>query len=193
MIQSIVPHFRTHIEKPQNSKIVCGTTQFANPNPQAGHFPFSQIEMDVDLNDQRAVFCADICPEFIATQILTRGRPHFSLIHVAFVDDAIASSSFQCVTDQKYGEQYRYLELGVIVGFQQEAFFCNSIREIPRGAIAVDGYRVRWQCLPRKNGSAIIQRGILQVGILGIVDTEEIQIASVEVEYFRRRGVFNFK
>jgi hypothetical protein len=190
MIQDVILGFRTHVEKPQNPHVIPGTIRFANANPHCA-WPFRDILMDVDLAAGHAVFCSDLSPEFIQTQILPRGRPHFSLLHIALIDDAIASSSFQVVTDEKYGKRYRYLELGALAGFHKEAFYRGSVRELPSGTIQVDGYRVRWQCLPRKAQSSLIQRGIVQVGIFGLIDTEEVQIASVEVEYFRRHGVLN--
>jgi hypothetical protein len=191
MIQNIVPGFQTTIEKPQRSTVIPRTVEFVNPNPQCGPWPFTDIQFEADFDAGHAVFCTDLSPEFIRAQILPRGRPHISLLHVAIADDAIAASSFQIVTQEPYGQRYRYLELGACAGFHQEAFFRNSIREAPFGTLQVDGYRIRWQCLRRKPHMSLIQRGIVQVGVFGIIGNDEVQIVSVEVEYFRRRGVLN--
>ncbi|MFA6043208.1 MAG: hypothetical protein WC786_06010, partial [Patescibacteria group bacterium] len=114
-----------------------------------------------------------------------------SLLHIALIDDAIASSSFQCIMGESYGERYRYLELGAIAGFHHEAFFRGSLSQVPLGAIEVNGFLVRWQCMKRKPTSRLEQRGILQVAVLTESAGEEQQIASVEIEYFRRHGVLN--
>jgi len=62
---------------------------------------------------------------------------------------------------------------------------------LPRRTIFVDGFRVYWECLPRKDRIPLLRRGIFRVSIQGIIDEDEIPIASLEGEYFLRRSVLN--
>lgn len=190
MIQQVVPGFRTDIEPLVNPRLISRTRSIANANPHHV-WPFSNIYTDGSLADQYMVFCTDITPEFIQREILPCGRPHIGLVHIALINDAIATSSFEIITDERYGTAYRYVELGAVAGNHQEAFVKGSIIEPPHGTIEVSGYRIRWQLMPRKPNKPMVQRGILQVGIFGLIAEGETQVASVEVEYFRRKGVLN--
>ncbi|MFH1225684.1 MAG: hypothetical protein V1684_00135 [bacterium] len=190
MIEKIISSgFR--VEKPiipKQHAVIPEGTPFANLNPQCGAFPFGKILMSYSPADKVAIFKAEISDAFNQAQIIPRGRPHLSLLHLALFDDAIASSAFTLITNEAYGLKYRYIEPGVVACFHQEAFLSGSLRSIPRGTIFVDKFSVYWQCLPIKNHD-LLQRGIFQVLVVGIKSGEEIPIASVEGMYFRRKGV----
>jgi len=166
-------------------------TQLVNANPHCGPFPFVDIIYELNLEDGHALFQAELSKEFIVAQILPRGRPHFSLLHVALVDDAVAVSSFTVATKRVYGERYRYVELGATAGFHREAFMKNSISSHQFGTCIVDGFRVRWRCVQAKERIPLIQQGIFQVSILGLISGEEVPVASVEGHYLRRLAVTN--
>lgn len=189
MIEKIVSTLRLSVPVPPDPLVISETVQFMNLNPQCGSFPLQGIHFHYDPQANFAAFSATLTPSFIDAQIRPRGRPHFSLLHVALLDDAIASVGFTTVHEQPYGATHRYLELGAAVCFHHEAFIAGTLTAIPRGAVEVEGFRTRWQCLPRRQPISIIHRGILQVSILGIRDQEEIQVASVECQYFLGRGV----
>ena len=176
---------------PNQPKIIPEGKKFVNLNPQCGPFPFGEIAVEHNLDENVAIFRAEISNDFAKAQIIPRGRPHFSLLHLALVDDAIASASFSLVTDQRYGAKYRYVELGVMACFHQEAFLTGSLRTKPRGTIFVDTFRIYWQCLPCKKRSSLLQRGIFRISVIGVICNEEIPVVSVEGEYFRRKGVVN--
>ena len=176
---------------PSQPEIISGGEKFVNLNPQCGPFPFGEIAVEQNLDENIAIFRAEISNDFAKAQIIPRGRPHFSLLHVALIDDAIASAGFSLITDQQYGTKYRYVELGVMACFHQEAFLTGSLQSKPRGTIFVDAFRIYWQCLPCKKKSPLLQRGIFRVSVIGVVHDEEIPIISVEGEYFRRKGVVN--
>lgn len=190
MIEKIVPGFRTSIEKPLTPSIIPRERKIANANPHRT-WPFADIFLDGSIDEQHLVLCSDITTEFITREILPCGRPHVGLMHIALINDAIATSSFEVVTAETYGTKYRYVELGAIAGNHREAFVRGSVTAPPSGTIEVDGYRVRWQFMPQKSWQTITQRGIVQIGIFGLIESEEVQVASVEIEYFRRRGVLN--
>lgn len=162
---------------------------FINPNPQCGSLPLTNLVMVYKPGEPYAAFRGDISPDFIKRMILPRGRPHFSLLHVALVDDNIGSVNFTAVTGEEYGRMYRVLESGTMVCFHREAFYRGSLKDLPRGAIFVDGYVVYWQCLPYRN--SILQRGTFQVAVMGLVSGEEVPIVSIEGGYFKRKGVLN--
>ena len=136
---------------------------------------------------------ATVSPEFVKAQVLTRGRPHFSLIHVALVDDNIATHCFTADTGQTYGNEFRYVETGVGVCFHREAFIRGAIARPPRGTVEVDGYTVSWELVPYREGVPLQRRGFFRVAVHGhrADDGDVIHVASWEGEFFRRRGVLN--
>ena len=162
-----------------------------NANPQCGPFPFENVMFEADLAAGHAVFRADLSESFVEAQILPRGRPHFSLLHVALVDDAVAVSSLTGITGEEYGKHYRYIELGAAAGFHREAFIRGTMTSRQFGTIFVDGFRVRWRCLPSGRRGSLLERGVFQVSVLGLNAGDEIPVVSVEGQYFRRRAVKN--
>jgi len=162
-----------------------------NANPQCGPFPFTAICSDIDLKKglEGVTVQADLSADFIKAQILPRGRPHFSLIHTALVDDAIAVTSLTGTTGMVYGETHRYIEMGVVVGFQREAFIRGSNQRRQFGTIFVDGFRTRWRALPEKDNISVLQRGRFQVSVYGLHGFDETLVACVEGKYMRRRAV----
>ncbi len=189
MIERVVSDLRVTVPRPVMVNESPRDANFVNLNPQCGPFPFGSVLWQYDEGDQFACFEADLTQDFVDAQIMPRGRPHFSLLHVALVDDAIASSSFTLIAQQPYGHAYRYLELAAAANFHREAFIEGALHAVPRGATYVDGFRIRWQCLPWRDHTPLVRRGVLQVSVIGVRETEEIPIASVECEYFLGKAV----
>lgn len=190
MIEKIVSSgFKTDVPIPINPLVSPRGKIYTNLNPQCGPFPFNKIYYQYIPDDNFALFNSRLTDDFIQAQIIPRGRPHFSLLHIALIDDAIASSSFTLAIEENYGKNYRYIEFGAVVGFHREAFIAGRLAKNQLGTIFVDGFNIRWQCLPRKDNISIAQRGVLQVSILGLKGNEEIPVASVECEYYKRKGV----
>lgn len=193
MIDSVVSNLRVSVPSLQNPILFDGKVPLVNANPQCGAFPFWNIHSQVDTANGIARFQANLTPEFIRDQILPRGRPHFSLLHAALIDDAVAVSSFSIAQGEPYGVSSRYIELGVTVAFHREAFMEGSITTTQFGTVLVQGFRVYWQCLPQKDNVSLIDRGIFQVSVVGLTQFDEVPVASIEGGYMRRRAVFNTK
>ncbi|MEK7124424.1 MAG: hypothetical protein AAB877_01940 [Patescibacteria group bacterium] len=189
VIESILSAFQVTVGPPKNSRPFDGNVTLANLNPQCGPFPFCNIYSEVNLRNGIARFQADLAPDFIQAQILPRGRPHFSLLHVALVDDAVAATSFSLATGEEYGRNSRYIEMGAMAGFHREAFMrgSNIVRQF--GTILVDGFRVYWQCQSRKENVSLIDQGIFQVSVVGLTPKQEVPVASIEGQYFRRKAI----
>ncbi len=161
---------------------------FVNLNPQCGPFPFGNVYME-RLQDGSLRFVSELTDAFALAQIVPRGRPHFSLVHQALVDDAIASVCDTALTGEPYGETGRYIEMGVVAKFHREAFLRGTI-STPRqmGTVFVDGFRCYWTCVPDE-GHTVLQKGMFRVAVVGESRGEEIQVVSLEGQYFRRKAV----
>lgn len=190
MVSSVVDRLHVVIPPPALARPLPNGIPLVNANPQCGPFPFDGIRYHFPSDNGPAVFEAQVSHAFVKAQMLPRGRPHFSLLHVALVDDAIAVATLTAA-GERYGEQHRYVELDVAVAFHKEAFVRGSIRQRQFGTIEVDSLVVRWQGLPLKDHISVFQRGIFQVSVLGMVGDEEVPVASIEGRYIRRRGVLN--
>lgn len=141
------------------------------------------------LPDGSVRFVSDLTDAFAQSQIVPRGRPHFSLIHQALVDDAIASVSDTALTGEPYGKTGRYIEMGVVARFHREAFLAGTL-STPRqmGTVFVEGFRCYWTCVPVE-GRDVLQKGVFRVAVIGVSRGDEIPVVSLEGEYFRRKAV----
>ena len=191
MITSLLADLKITVPELIRPVVMPAGVQLVNANPQCGPFPFENIMFEADLENGHAVFQADLSERFVEAQILPRGRHHFSLLHVALVDDAVAVSSLTGITGEEYGRRYRYIELGAAAGFHREAFIRGTMTSRQFGTIFVDGFRVRWRCLPSRKRGSLLDRGIFQVSVLGLDAGDEVPVVSVEGQYFRRHAVEN--
>ena len=187
-IERILSNLRIEISRPPVMTPMSATRVLRNINPYVP-FPFSTVRATGWQVEEGVVCEADIAEEFIQKTILSRGRPHFSLTHAAFIDDAVAVAAYTGVTGEVYGERHRYIEMGAAVAFHREAFPRGSLVTRQFGTVEVNTFRVRWQFLPHNDRTSLLQRGVFQISILGIRDDEEIQVASVEGSYMRRKAV----
>lgn len=190
MISSVVSNLRVHVPPPTGAVPLPKGIPLVNANPQCGPFPFSDIRFATTLDNGPMVFEARVSHDFIGAQVLPRGRPHLSLLHVALFDDGIAVATMTAA-GERYGETHRYIELDVAVAFHREAFVRGSVETLQFGTIEVDSFLVRWQGLPLRQSIPVVQRGVFQVSILSLAGEEEVPLASVEGRYMRRRGVLN--
>ncbi|MBU1083419.1 hypothetical protein KKE14_03225 [Patescibacteria group bacterium] len=158
-----------------------------NLNPQCGVRPLEEIHIfhDEDYANAEAV----ISSQFLEAQMIPRGRPHLALLHMALIDDDIASASFCAITSQTYGEKYRYVELWAKACFHKEAFLRGHIRCAAKGAVEVDAFKVLWELTKEQSHHNFHQRGVWRVSVLGIRDDEPIPVASLEGMYFRLPAV----
>lgn len=162
-----------------------------NLNPQCGPMPLTSVEAYKE--EDYFNFKAVISNEFIEAQIIPRGRPHFALLHVALIDDNLASLCFSLFTGEAYGQKYRYLERGVAASFKKEAFIRGALEKVPWQAIEVDGYEIKCELIKSSPRRSLDIRGIFRVVIIGLADKDKIDVACWEGEYFRRKGVLNLK
>ena len=158
-----------------------------NLNPQCGARPLERIKLYYDNNYANAE--AQLSADFLKAQMIPRGRPHFALLHMALIDDDLASASFCAITSQTYGKEYRYVELWAKVCFHREAFLRGHIRCSTKGAIEVDTFKVLWELIKEKPHHNFHQRGIWRVSVIGVRSDEPIPIASLEGMYFRLPAV----
>ena len=190
MIEKVISSLDVKIPE-INRNSIPNTLPIVNANPQCGSLPLTDIKVFFD--DEYLNLKAQVSSEFIKAQIIPRGRPHFALLHLALIDDNLATLCFFLFTRQVYGQKYRYLERGVIASFKREAFVKGALKKIPFGAIEVDGYEVRCELIKRKEKCSIEKRGIFRVSVLGLRQEDKIDVACWEGEYFRRRGVINIR
>ena len=188
-IDKILSRLRVDIPRPTGMILSPYTGLVPNLNPACGPAPFSIAMATTWLPEPGAVFEARLQRAFIEAQFLSRGRPHFTMLHVALIDDAIAAAALTGVSGECYGKKQRMIEFGVGVAFHREVFPRGSLKYLPRGTIEVDEFRVRWQILPYKDRISVLNRGIFRISILGIVGGEEIPVASVEGAFMRRKAV----
>ena len=160
-----------------------------NLNPQCGARPLEGIELFYDMDYVNAK--AMISEEFLEAQMMPRPRSHWALIHMALVNDDIASTSCGAITSQVYGEKYRYVELWAKVSFHREAFLKGYLRYPTRGTVEVDTFQVLWELVKEKSHHNLHQRGLWRVSVIGIRDKEPIPISSLEGAYFRLPTVKN--
>ncbi|OGC85069.1 hypothetical protein A3F55_02275 [Candidatus Adlerbacteria bacterium RIFCSPHIGHO2_12_FULL_53_18] len=191
-IERILSNLHLEIPRPAVMTPMSADRTLLNINPYVP-FPFSSVQATGWQVEEGVVCEAEVAQAFVQTTILSRGRPHFSLTHAAFIDDAVAVAAYTGVTGEVYGKHHRYIEMGAAVGFHREAFPRGSLVTQQFGTVEVDSFRVRWQFLPHNDKIPLLQRGIFQVLILGIRDDEEIPVASVEGSYLRRRAVQSTK
>lgn len=192
MIEKVVSSgFKVDPPDMKEARQVLSSLHIVNCNPQCGPLPLINLRTRFPKKENYAAFVGNIDPAFIKAQVLPRGRPHFGLLHLALIDDNIATASFAVATNDIYGQKYRYIELGVVVCFHKEVFVRGSLSTLPKSTIFVDGFRVYWECLPRKDRIPLFRRGIFRVAIMGLVAEDEIPVASLEGEYFLRRSVLN--
>lgn len=172
---------------------VSGDLVVANANPFCP-LPFEHGKYYAE-GQEYGSFQADLSQPFIDATIISRGRPHISLLHVALFDDNVATLSFPVLTGKTYGEEFRYLESAVAVCFHREVFYRGALRRIPKGATEVDRYTVVWELLPADDRFPMLKRGIFRGICFGHDNAsgETIRVVSWEGGFFRRRGVFNQK
>lgn len=187
-IERILAGMKVNIPRPTNAIPIPYPERVPNLNPACGPSPFVRAMATSWKAEQGGIYEAALTLEFIRAQFLTRGRPHFTLVHVALIDDAVAAATLTGVSGEKYGERRRIIEMGVAVGFHREAFPKGSLRGQPFGTVAVDGFRVRWQLLPHRDNVPILNRGVFQIAVLGLIGDEELPVASVEGMYMRRNA-----
>lgn len=188
-IERILPGMQLRIPRPAIAEPIPYPNLVPNLNPMCGPPPFVQATATSWEAAPGVTYEAELTPEFIGAQFLTRGRPHFTLVHVALIDDAVAATTLTGVSGERYGEKRRVIEMGVAVGFHREAFPKGSLCGKPFGTVAVDNFLVRWQLLPHKDNVPILNRGTFQIAVLGLVGDEEVPVASIEGMYMRRNAV----
>ena len=158
-----------------------------NLNPQCGPRPLTDIRFHQEEDYINA--SAEVGMPFADAMIRPRGRPHWSLLHVALVDDDIAAATFAAVTHKMYGVTHRVVELNARIAFHREAFLRGCVMQPTRGSVEVDSFRAEWEVIPHRSRGNIRQHGIWRVSFLGIRDEEPIRIASLEGSYLRMRAV----
>lgn len=175
-----IPELRASTKMPQGLTLI-------NMNPYVP-FPFSDIRATSWVPGE-GTFEADVSEAFVEATIRSRGRPHFSLTHAGFIDDAIAAAAFTGTTGETYGARYRYIEFDVGISFHREAFPRGSVSVRQSGTVVVDHFVARWELLPQKDRIPIMRRGIFRVSILGVRDKDQIPIASIQGNYMRRKAL----
>lgn len=133
------------LENPQSFQ-----TNITNRNPCDGQFPLEDIMFD-DMGKQGCPvkFSSKVTSEYIQNYINTRARPHFSLVHMVRLLNAVLATAFTMEYKKTYGAEGSYLVYESTSNHFRECFFSNGPminRPLPNNAMLADSLYLYFLC-----------------------------------------------